>query len=95
MVAMDADGGLVLDEREEALLSSLPEAEGQALRRLAELARIRGHVTHAEISVALPSDQLTSDRIEDALAVLSAMGVEVAEDHGAEAEDGDTPEGAP
>ncbi|MFC7739524.1 RNA polymerase sigma factor RpoD, partial [Roseomonas sp. GCM10028921] len=32
---------------------------------------------------------------EDALAVLSAMGVEVAEDHGAEAEDGDTPEGAP
>ncbi|MFC7738651.1 RNA polymerase sigma factor region1.1 domain-containing protein, partial [Roseomonas sp. GCM10028921] len=91
----EADGDVVLGEREQALLSSLPEAEGQALRRLTVLARSRGHITHAEISAALPSDQLTSDRIEDALAVLSAMGVEVAEDHGAEAEDGDTPEGAP
>ncbi|WP_052402949.1 RNA polymerase sigma factor RpoD [Muricoccus aerilatus] len=89
------DGEIVLDEREEALLCSLPEAEGQALRRLTELARSRGHVTHAEVSAALPSDQLSSDRIEDALGVLSAIGVEVAEDDGAEAEEGEAAERPP
>ncbi|WP_424138970.1 RNA polymerase sigma factor RpoD [Roseomonas chloroacetimidivorans] len=93
MAAMEAGNEMVLDEREEALLSSLPEAEGQALRRLTWIARSRGHVTHAEVSAALPSDQLSSDRIEDALGVLSAMGVEVAEEEDAEAEEGETDEG--
>ncbi|WP_458097104.1 RNA polymerase sigma factor RpoD [Roseomonas sp. WA12] len=88
MAAIDEESELVLDEREEALLSSLPQMEGQALRRLTELARSRGHVTHAEVAAALPSEQLSSDRIEDALGVLSALGVEVAEDD-AEAEEGD------
>ncbi|WP_426954375.1 RNA polymerase sigma factor RpoD [Muricoccus radiodurans] len=84
---------LVLNERDEALLSSLPEAEGRALRRLVEIARARGHVTHAEVSAALPSDHLSSDQIEDALGVLSAIGVEVAEDE--EAEEADPAEKAP
>jgi RNA polymerase primary sigma factor len=88
MAETDEGGEIVLGEREEALLLSLPDAEGQALRRLTVVARIRGHVTHAEVSAALPSDQLSSDRIEDALGVLSAMGVEVAEDD-AEAEEGE------
>ena len=83
---MEADGEVVLDGRELALLSSVPEAEHPALRHLIGLARSRGHVTHAEVSAALPSDQLSSDRIEDALAVLAAMGVEVTEDDGSEAE---------
>lgn len=93
MAAMDPDGELVLDEREEALLSSLPEAEGGALRHLTRLAQRRGHVTHAEVAAALPSDQLSSDRIEDALGVLSALGIEVADDDGPEAEEGASAEG--
>ena len=78
MVTMDA-GELVLGEREEALLAALPEAEGQALRQLAQIAGTRGHVTHAEVEAALPSDQISSDRIEDALRVLAYLGVEVAD----------------
>ncbi|WP_338665375.1 RNA polymerase sigma factor RpoD [Pararoseomonas sp. SCSIO 73927] len=90
MAATDA-GALVLDEREEALLAALPEAEGQALRQLAEIARNRGHVTHAELEAALPSDQISSDRIEDALRVLAYLGVEVAEgEDSEEAEEGET-----
>ncbi|WP_084698511.1 RNA polymerase sigma factor RpoD [Muricoccus aerilatus] len=84
-----AGGEVVLDRRQLALLSSLPEAEHGALRHLIGLARSRGHVTPAEVSAALPSDQLSSDRIEDALAVLSVMGVEVAEDDESEAEAGE------
>ncbi|MFH5926314.1 RNA polymerase sigma factor RpoD [Roseomonas xinghualingensis] len=87
MAATDADV-LVLDEREEALLAALPEAEGQALRQLAATARSRGHVTHAEVEAALPSEQISSDRIEDALRVLAYLGVEVADqDDADEAED--------
>ena len=93
MAAVDADGERVLDEREEALLSSLPEAEGGALRTLTRLAQRRGHVTHAEVAAALPSERLSSDRIEDALGVLAALGVEVAEDDGAEAEEEAAAEG--
>lgn len=86
---VDAGGEVVLDGRELALLSSVAEAEHPALRHLIGLARSRGHVTPAEVSAALPSDQLSSDRIEDALAVLSAMGVEVAEDDDSETEAAD------
>ncbi|MCR0983610.1 RNA polymerase sigma factor RpoD [Roseomonas populi] len=78
-MAVTDTSALVLEEREEALLAALPEAEGQALRQLAEIARSRGHVTHAEIEAALPSDQISSDRIEDALRVLTYLGVEVAD----------------
>ncbi|MBI0538380.1 hypothetical protein D9599_22710 [Roseomonas sp. KE2513] len=80
MAVMEPFGELVLDEREVALLSSLPDAEDQALRHLIAIARTRGHVNHAEVSAALPSDQLSSDRIEDALGVLSAIGVEITDE---------------
>jgi len=83
---MNAGGEGLLDERGEALLFSLPEAEHPALRRLIALARTRGHVTPAEVAAALPSDQLSSDRIEDAWSMLSALGVEVADDDEAEEE---------
>ncbi|MBI0539589.1 RNA polymerase sigma factor RpoD [Roseomonas sp. KE2513] len=87
-MAVTGAGELVLDEREEALLAALPEAEGHALRQLAEIARSRGHVTHAEIEAALPSEQLSSDRIEDALRVLAYIGVEVSEQDDADEADG-------
>lgn len=83
---MEPGSEVALDARELALLSSVPEAEHPALRHLIGLARSRGHVTPTEVSAALPSDQLSSDRIEDALAVLAAMGVEVAEDDDSETE---------
>ncbi|WP_043833444.1 RNA polymerase sigma factor RpoD [Muricoccus aerilatus] len=87
-MAVTGAGELVLDEREEALLAALPEAEGRALRQLAEIARSRGHVTHAEVEAALPSEQISSDRIEDALRVLTYLGVEVSDQDDADEADG-------
>jgi len=87
-MAVTGAGELGLDEREEALLAALPEAEGNALRQLAEVARSRGHVTHAEVEAALPSEQISSDRIEDALRVLAYLGVEVADQDDADEAEG-------
>ncbi|MFC0387738.1 RNA polymerase sigma factor RpoD [Muricoccus vinaceus] len=77
----------VLDNREEALLSTLPEIEAQIIRRLAGIARARGHVSHVEIAAAFPQDRLLSDTLEYALPILSLMGIEVAEDAETEVEE--------
>jgi RNA polymerase primary sigma factor len=90
----EAMGELVLDDREEALLVDLPGQEADALRRLVVIARGRGYVTHAEVSAALPSDQLSSDRIEDAMAALARLSVEVGEGEDAEEGEGEPEEGA-
>jgi RNA polymerase primary sigma factor len=88
MAATESAEDIVLDEREEAMLATLPGADAEALRRLVLLARNRGHVTQAEIAAALPSDSVSSDQIEDAMGVLARIGVEVADaEEGEEGED--------
>ena len=42
-------------------------------------AKARGFVTHDELNKVLPQDQLTSDQIEDTMAALSEMGINVVE----------------
>ena len=52
-------------------------------------AKARGFVTHDELNKVLPQDQLTSDQIEDTMAALSEMGINVVEsEEEAEAEKG-------
>ena len=75
MAVLEAASELVLDTREEALLSSLPEAEGQALRSLTALARARGHVSNPEAFLLIA---------EDAGDVVGmALGVQALSDDGA------------
>ena len=54
--------------------------------------RERGYVTHDELNKALPPGETSADRIEDAMTVLSELGIAVTE--GEEAET-DTEEGRP
>src|SRR4051812_44473484 len=70
---------MVVDEREETLHAALPEADAAALGRLLTRARERGHLTQAEVMAALPPEQTSSDLIEDAMATLSRLGIEVVE----------------
>ena len=41
--------------------------------------RARGHVTYSEINAALPSDEVSSEDIEDFVAILSDLGISIAE----------------
>src|SRR5580658_5350040 len=57
------------------------------VKKFIKQAKARGYVTMDELNKVLPSEEFTSEQIEDTLAMLSEMGINVIE-----AED-DAPEG--
>jgi RNA polymerase primary sigma factor len=59
-----------------------------AVRKMIKAAKKRGYVTHDQVNAVLPSEEVTSDQIEDVFAMLSEMGINVVENEEAEAEDG-------
>jgi RNA polymerase primary sigma factor len=50
-----------------------------AIKKLIRTAKKRGYVTHDEINLVLPSEEVNSEQIEDVLAMFSEMGVNVVE----------------
>jgi RNA polymerase primary sigma factor len=61
-----------------------------AVKKLIRDAKKRGYVTHDQINALLPSEEVKSEQIEDTLAMISEMGVNVVETKEAEPEE--TPE---
>ena len=49
----------------------------QGVKTFIKTAKKRGYVTHEELVQVLPEDEFTSEQIEDVLAKLSEMGVNV------------------
>src|SRR6476659_11110881 len=50
-----------------------------AVKKFIKQAKARGYVTMDELNKVLPSEEVTSEAIEDTLAMLSEMGVNVIE----------------
>src|ERR1700742_1330036 len=50
-----------------------------AVKKVIKQAKARGYVTMDELNKVLPSEEVTSEAIEDTLAMLSEMGVNVVE----------------
>jgi RNA polymerase primary sigma factor len=72
----------------------LLDMSDDAVQAMIKRARARGFVTHGEINAVLPSHEVTSERIEDILAMLHEMGinaVEQDESESDEAANGETP----
>ena len=74
-----------------------PETEAQSdgplldltdagVKKFIKQAKARGYVTMEELNKVLPSEEVTPDAIEDTLAMLSEMGVNVVEAEEADAE---------
>jgi RNA polymerase primary sigma factor len=63
-----------------------------AVKKMISAAKARGYITLDELNKALPPDQVSSEQIEDVMALLSEMGVNVVEEEEAEAEDGEAAE---
>jgi RNA polymerase primary sigma factor len=73
--------------------SPLLDLTDQAVKRMIKLAKKRGFVTYEELNGVLPSEEFTSEQIEDVLGQLSEMGINVIEAEDADGEtDGDTEE---
>ena len=65
----------------------LMDGLGASVKKMVTRGRERGYVTYDEINAALPSEKVTSEQIEDTLAMLSEMGINVVEtDEGEETE---------
>jgi len=63
-----------------------------AVKRMIKLAKKRGFVTYVELNAVLPSEEVNSEQIEDILAMLNEMGINVIE--GEETEEAEAAEEA-
>jgi RNA polymerase primary sigma factor len=59
--------------------SPLIDSVNKDVKKLLQKAKERGYVTYDEINEAMPQDQVTSEQIEDTMAMLSEMGINVVE----------------
>ncbi|MBS7670999.1 RNA polymerase sigma factor RpoD [Croceicoccus gelatinilyticus] len=74
------------NESGDAPLIDLNEA---SIKKLIARAKKRGVITYDELNEALPSDQMSSEQIEDIMAAISEMGVNIVEsDDDSDGEDG-------
>src|SRR6202047_2243904 len=58
-----------------------------AVKKLIRNAKKRGYVTHDQINSVMPSEEVTSEQIEDVLAMMSEMGINVVETEEAESDE--------
>ncbi|MCA0369717.1 MAG: RNA polymerase sigma factor RpoD [Proteobacteria bacterium] len=49
----------------------------QVLKKLMDRGKERGYLTYDELNDALPQDQMSSEQIEDAMAVITDMGIDI------------------
>src|SRR5690625_4832127 len=77
------------EAKEEASETALGDKAQAAVKRMIARAKARGYVTYDELNKVLPTDQVSSEQIEDVMATLSEMGISVIE-----AEEEDAPASA-
>ena len=74
-----AEGEAVVVEAADGPLLDLTDA---AVKRIIKIAKKRGWVTQDELNAVLPSEEISSDQIEDMNAMLSEMGINVVDGRG-------------
>ena len=71
-------------EAAETTDSPLLDLSDAAVRKMIKNAKKRGYVTYEQLNGVLPSEEVTSEQIEDVLAMLNDMGINVVESEEAE-----------
>ncbi|MFO1089175.1 MAG: RNA polymerase sigma factor RpoD [Hyphomicrobiales bacterium] len=67
------------DAAPESSDSPLLDLTDAAVKRMIKLAKQRGYVTYDELNEVLPSEEVSSEQIEDTMAMLAEMGINVVE----------------
>ena len=80
----DTDDGKTEDQEAEVSL----DMSQAAVKRMIADARERGYITYDQLNAVLPPEQVSSEQIEDVMAMLSEMGINVVD--GEEAEEGES-----
>ena len=84
-----AGGADTAEGRDEAVEGVLLDTLTAAVKKLIARGKERGYVTYDELNAALPSEQVSSEMIEDTMATLNEIGINVVE-----SEDGEDGEAA-
>ena len=79
MATKATNGAEVTENREESGDGPLMDGMAQAVKKMIARGKERGYVTYDEMNAALPPDQSSSEQIEDTMAMLSEMGINVVE----------------
>jgi RNA polymerase primary sigma factor len=76
--------------------SPLLDLSDQSVKKLLKVGKQRGYVTYDELNSVLPSEEVSSEQIEDTMAMLSEMGINVVDteesEEGAAEESADAPD---
>jgi len=67
------------EAREESQDGPLMDGMSAAVKKMIQKAKERGYVTYDELNQVLPQEQMSSEQIEDTMAMLSEMGITVTE----------------
>ena len=86
-MASKATGAETAETRDEQVEGLLLDIQSAAVKKLIARGKERGYVTYDEINAALPQDQVSSEVIEDTMAMLSEAGITVSDAE--ESEDGE------
>jgi len=84
--------GEAVDGRDDAVEGVLLDTLTASVKKLITRGKERGYVTYDELNAALPSEQVSSELIEDTMAQLNEMGINVVDSE--ESEDGEAPAAA-
>jgi len=84
MASKANENGEDTEGREETTDGALGDKTTAAVKRMMGRAKERGYVTYDELNQVLPTDQVSSEQIEDVMATLSEMGISVIESEEAE-----------
>ena len=87
MATKVANGAETVEGRDEAVEGVLLDIQSAAVKKLIARGKERGYVTYDELNGALPSEQVSSETIEDTMAMLNDLGINVVENE--ESEDGE------
>ncbi len=80
-------------ERDVSTDGPLLDLSDDAVKKMIKAAKKRGYVTMDELNSVLPSEEVTSEQIEDTMSMLSDMGINVVEDEEAEEATSDDDDG--
>jgi len=89
MATKAAAGAETVETRDEQVEGVLLDTQSAAVKKLVARGKERGYVTYDEVNAALPSEQVSSEMIEDTMAMLNELGINVVE-----AEESEDPEAA-
>ena len=77
MAAKASEAAEATETREETSDGPLMDVTSAAVKKMVQKAKERGYVTYDELNQVLPPDQVSSEQIEDTMAMLSEMGINV------------------